>query len=744
MAYRWPRWGRSPTLALLTVAVLVTPLAGQQWLPPRPKVVRAARPPAALPTPLRRFARQIRAAAAPLSIPVARLGPARVTVAEAEPNDSVTTATPAALGDTVTGVIDPAGDVDYYALDLVAGTTMDIDVDAQVLGSALDSYIALISADQGVLALSDDHDGLDSRILYVIPATGRYYVGITDYRYPTAGGSGYTYRIALRTVATDETEPNNTAATADPMTTTDTLIAAVGTSDDVDYYALDVAAGTHLGAMAFAVENGPPLHLAVVGTDGVTLLAADSEGLGVRRYLPNAGRYYVAVRSLFGLTGLYQVSAAVLPTGPGDPVTALYADIQGVTTAAAGLAGDVFAYQGLYNNLLHISSGGAVTTIGHNLFTFVVDGFGDVLAPNYDANTGTQSIQRIGAAGEQSVFAADAPYLTNLATSPDGDVWGYGCRQTCGLWHYDPLGQVKDSVAVSLYASQMAFSPGGVLHFVNWSDTVYRVSQGRVTAALVEPGSYFGALAFDRDGYLYASAGVTGTINLYTSSYQPASAPFAATNMSGPVSLFFLRDGSGAMTARLLATNGTWNVAPDFGGRIVEVNPTGVRAAGHPVQPLLLRVDRGALHAATVGGAYADTLRAADVAGHDVSGSATWRVTNGALPPGLALEAATGILSGVPSDSGTFTFSVLATAAGQFGPGTFTVDVGVPGISVVNAINGLLGVTGTLTAEEQRYLDLAGNSNGHLDIGDVRAFLLAHGQLAGSTAAPMPDRREEP
>ncbi|MBI1762436.1 MAG: putative Ig domain-containing protein, partial [Acidobacteria bacterium] len=61
----------------------------------------------------------------------------------------------------------------------------------------------------------------------------------------------------------------------------------------------------------------------------------------------------------------------------------------------------------------------------------------------------------------------------------------------------------------------------------------------------------------------------------------------------------------------------------------------------------------------TVGTAYSQSL-AASPAG----GNYTYAVTSGALPAGLSLNLATGLLSGTPSSSGTFTFRITASGFG--------------------------------------------------------------------------------
>lgn len=735
-AMRWP--GLSLATVLLLSALAPATSVAQQWPTPPPKSHRAPPTSRALPDSLARVFQRLRDRIALLPAPSVALA-AGSLVDEGEPNDSLSLATVVTFGDTITGVIDPAGDVDFFAVDLTAGDVIDIDVDAQVLGSSLDSYIGLFDADTNFIGSSDDVDGLDSRIIYPVPVTGRYWIGIVDYS--LGGGPGYTYRLALGAFALDETEPNDDATTANLVALDDTTTAAVAGSD-VDYFAVDVPAGTYLGVSYVPVASWVELEVSLYGTDGATLLVRDSIYYlpELRHWVEAAGRYYVSVRGVYGSSGLYGLSLRPLPTGPGDPTTPVAGGFGYPAMAVAGLAGQTYVLDGWNSRLQRVSASGTVSTLTENVYAndMIVDGYGDILATGWDQQTGQPVIRRITDGGQESVFASDSAYGYALAVDADGDVWQLGCGSTCPrLTRFDPTGKRKSSAAVNFYASRMAFSPAGVLHLLDGS-RVMTLAGTTVQTVIDAPGTTFTSIAFDEDGYLYLGTD-WGEIALYGPSYQVVNRPFAATNLGFPYPTFafFARDAGGAMTSRLQVVGSDPTAEPIAAGMLLEANPSGVRAAGYPPQPRLLRLAADALSPGTMGTAYADTLRVLDGAG-----PFTWQIVSGALPPGIELGAATGVLSGVPAADGTFTFTTRADGNGRFGVGTFTLSVGEPTLVVSDIVSALLGVLDVLSPDEERFLDLQGNRNGHMDIGDVRAYLRARGQLPTSIAALL-ERKED-
>ncbi len=116
-----------------------------------------------------------------------------------EPNDTAAQATDIAYGDVLSDAdICPAGDVDYYAFSGSAGDVIIADIDAKAIGSDLDPYLYLYDTD-GVTELThnDDHDGLDSRIEYTLPADGTYYLKVREYNHGSEGGPTYFYTLSL-------------------------------------------------------------------------------------------------------------------------------------------------------------------------------------------------------------------------------------------------------------------------------------------------------------------------------------------------------------------------------------------------------------------------------------------------------------------------------------------------------------------------------------------------------------------
>jgi len=143
----------------------------------------------------------------------------------------------------------------------------------------------------------------------------------------------------------------------------------------------------------------------------------------------------------------------------------------------------------------------------------------------------------------------------------------------------------------------------------------------------------------------------------------------------------------------------------------------------------LLTITTSSLPTGAMGADYAATL-----AVQSPPGTPTWSLAGGTLPPGLALDAVSGALTGVLQASGTFTFTVRVDAGGRFGLRALALTVVSPDVSINDAANDLLAGA-PLALALRRFLDFQGNHNGRYDVGDFRAHLRAQGHLPATMSA---------
>ncbi|MFQ6045836.1 MAG: M6 family metalloprotease domain-containing protein [Gemmatimonadales bacterium] len=109
-----------------------------------------------------------------------------------------------------------------------------------------------------------------------------------------------------------------------------------------------------------------------------------------------------------------------------------------------------------------------------------------------------------------------------------------------------------------------------------------------------------------------------------------------------------------------------------------------------------------------------------------------WKVISGTLPSGLSLDLS-GWLNGRPTEAGTFTFEVEVTSGSQRKTQSVTLNVTKPQLALEDVITELLTDSVTLSADDVVFLDLIGNKNGRLDLGDFLGWL----EDQGTTAAAL-------
>lgn len=563
-------------------------------------------------------------------------------------------------------------------------------------------------------------------------------------------GAPLFHRISPSAAASiTEAEPNNTAATATPAALGDTATAAMDTTGDIDWYVINIATDTILVLDVDANQVGSNMDpvLWLIAPDSVTILSFsdDVDGLDpyIEYHITTPGTYFVATQDYYGDGGsgyFYYLkfgAKATPPPGPGDPTTLFASNLNGPYGMAAGATGELYVTDIDGRQLWKISSAGAASQLaafpsGVPL-KVALDGSGNLLVTYSDSSFSFGAVSRVTLGGQVSSFATGLGNTGGITVGPDGDVWVLDINRLL-LFRFGPSGFRKDSIDVSAigarrYDADLAFSPSGVLYISNGYDGIFRLVN-RAPQRFISGPPYLESMAFDADGYLYVANGYLGTVLLYDPSGQLVSDPFARSNLGGPIYLAFARaTADGSMTSRLFASNYGYNLAAPYVGSIVEMRQGAMRGAGFRIGVDLLTIPTASLPAAVMGADYTATLQVTSP-----PGTPSWSIAFGALPPGLIITSTTGVISGVPTTAGAFSFSARVDAGGRVGYADFTIVVSQPSVSLTDAANHLLG-SSQLSIELQRFLDLQGNKNGRYDVGDFRAHLRAQGQLPDSVAA---------
>jgi len=119
-------------------------------------------------------------------------------IAEIEPNNGFRQSQEIRSGHTVLGTIDSPTDVDVFAFHAEAGATLRAEIQADRLGSSLDSSLTLYSELGQIVAVNDDGAGAgrDSILTWKFKQGGRHFLavsGVTE-----KGGPLHTYLLTVK------------------------------------------------------------------------------------------------------------------------------------------------------------------------------------------------------------------------------------------------------------------------------------------------------------------------------------------------------------------------------------------------------------------------------------------------------------------------------------------------------------------------------------------------------------------
>ena len=240
-------------------------------------------------------------------------------------------ATIAPIGGTLSGELEAIGDDDWFAFTAQAGSTYRITAEP---GTLADSYLGLLDLDGTTRLRADDDggEGQSSRIEWVAPASGTYYVNV---RSPGSNLLG-TYTLAISAEGDDHGDTSG-AATVLPLQ--GTSLAADGTAvgnlevrGDSDWFALSAQTGWVYRLTASHVDLTES-RLTVYDTDAITRLRVDDgvgEASSIEWVAPNSGTYFLTVGAPRGdVTGTYSIAVSAESGGYGERISGALPDEHG-------------------------------------------------------------------------------------------------------------------------------------------------------------------------------------------------------------------------------------------------------------------------------------------------------------------------------------------------------------------------------------------------------------------------------
>jgi hypothetical protein len=241
------------------------------------------------------------------------------------------------------------------------------------------------------------------------------------------------------------------------------------------------------------------------------------------------------------------------------------------------------------------------------------------------------------------------------------------------------------------------------------SDTIHAKLQGDSISAAVSLRLRVRATASAGGTVASFPAPPSGTLAAGYYALKDTAFSLKATPNSGKIFLGWSGDTTSGADSLALTVSKPYTVAAAFGDALAG-------SAGSPPGGVM-------------GTSYTHTLTATGG-----TGSYSWQVLSGVLPDGLTLSTA-GVISGIPSKTGSFSATARVTSGSQTADVTVPITVTAPTLVAADVISQILGTRFVLTDDQLKYLDLLGNSNGGFDVGDFLAWVDATGAAASPQVA---------
>lgn len=257
------------------------------------------------------------------------VGTYTLTVAEyvAPPDDypaDATTTGRVTIGDPVTGEIEAADDVDWFAVDMDPALSYRIDLEGAPTGagSLSDPYLYIFDANGNQLDWNDDGgEGFNSGITFRPPTAGTYYIGAGAF----AANTG-TYRLSVSEFVAPPDDYPADMSTAGVAPISGSVTGSIEVADDEDWFAVQLSAD-----LMYTIDlEGSPTgggdlsdpYLHVYDDAGNEIDWNDDGGEGLNSSLtfspPYSGTFYIGAAAFSTNVGSYTLSVAEFVPPPDD------------------------------------------------------------------------------------------------------------------------------------------------------------------------------------------------------------------------------------------------------------------------------------------------------------------------------------------------------------------------------------------------------------------------------------------
>ena len=223
-----------------------------------------------------------------------------------------------AVDGSVTGVVDYGGDVDWFAVELVAGRHYRIDLEGTSTGQgSLDDprlngmFDAAGNPVEGVGSDDDGGEGYNSYLEFSAPGTATYYIAAGAHATHTG-----SYRLSVEEVTDDYPA---TTATGAVVQVGGSATGEIETPGDTDWFAVELSAGREylIDLEGWRTDGGTlddPVLPGIYAADGTLIDGAtdDDGGEGLNSRIsfeaPETGTYYIAAGAYEDYIGSYTLA----------------------------------------------------------------------------------------------------------------------------------------------------------------------------------------------------------------------------------------------------------------------------------------------------------------------------------------------------------------------------------------------------------------------------------------------------